>query len=99
MNLDETSFLCNEGELRVIGSKYKPHHEKNCSNSRFSITVVLVGSEAGVNGPVIFLEKREKVHPSLRGTNLVTRYGLLEVSYVILNKPAYMDDENWVKLV
>ena len=65
------------------------------SNSRFSITVLRVGSEAVVNGPVIFLEKWTKLHPRLKVTNLVTRYGFSEVSYVIPKISAYMDDETW----
>ena len=28
LNLDETWFLCDEGELKIIGGKYKPRHEK-----------------------------------------------------------------------
>ena len=77
LNLDKISFLCNEGDLKVIGSKDKPHHEKNCSNSRFSITVLRVGSKADVNGPVMFLEKGKKVHPRHRCTNLVFIYVFL----------------------
>ena len=99
MNLYGTCFIYNEGELKVIGRKYKPSHEKNCSESSFSITVLRVGNTAGVNGPVIFLEKVKKVHPRLRGTNLVTRYGLPEVSCVIPKKASKMDDETWEKLV
>ena len=99
LNLDEISFLCNEGELKVLGSKDKPHHDKYCSESRFLITVLWVGSAAGVNGPVIFLENGTKVQPRLRGTNLVTRYELPEGSYEIPNKEAYMDDETWAKEV
>ena len=72
LDLDETSFLCNEGELRVVGGNNKPRHDKNCSDSSFSITVLRVGSEAGVNGPVIFLEKGTKVYQRLRGKILVT---------------------------
>ena len=52
-----------------------------------------------MNGPVIFLEKGTKVHPSLRGNNLVTKGGLIEGSFVIPNKAAYMDDETWEKVV
>ena len=52
-----------------------------------------------MNGPVIFMARGIKVHPSLRGTNLVTRYGLPEGSCVIPNKVAYMDDETWEKVV
>ena len=52
-----------------------------------------------MNGPVIFITKGTKVHPRVRGTNLVTRYGLPEVSCVIPKESAYMDDETWEKLV
>ena len=97
--MDETCFLCNEGELKIIGDNDKPRHDKNFSDSRFSITVFRVGSAAGVNGPVIFLEKGTNVHPRLRGNNLVTKYGLTEGSCVIPNKAAYMDDETWAKVV
>ena len=55
MNLDETSILCNEGDLKFPGIKDKPCHDKNYSNSRFSITVLRVGVAAGMNGPVIFM--------------------------------------------
>ena len=58
-----------------------------------------IWSAAGVNGPVIFLEKGTKAHPKIRGNSLVTRYQLPEVSYVILNKAAYMYYETWVKVV
>ena len=92
LNLDETSFLYNEGDLKVIGRKYKPRHDKNFSDSRFSITVLQVGSAAGVNGP-------KKVHPRIRGTNLVTRYGLPEVSCLIPKKASYMDDDIWAKVL
>ena len=52
-----------------------------------------------MNGPVIFLTKGEMVHPSLRGNNLVTKYGLPEGYCVIPNKASYMDDETWAKVV
>ena len=63
LNLDETSFLCNEVELKFLDSKDKPCHDKNCSNSRFSIPVLRVRSASGVNGSVIFLEKGKKGAP------------------------------------
>ena len=52
-----------------------------------------------MNGPVIFLTKGEKLHPSLKCNNLVTRYALLEGSCVIPKKVSYMDDETWSKVV
>ena len=99
LNLDEACFLCDEGELKVLGRKDKPCHDKNCSDSRFSITVLRVGSAAGVNGPVIFMAKVTKVHPRLKGSNFVTTYGFPEGSCVIPNKAEGMDDETWAKVV
>ena len=52
-----------------------------------------------MNGPVILLAKGKKVHPRLRGNNLMTKYGLPKGSCVIPNKAAYMDDETWAKVV
>ena len=52
-----------------------------------------------MNGPVIFLEKGEKLHPRLRVTTLVTRYELPEGSCVIPNKALYIDYETWEKVV
>ena len=43
LNNDDTSLLYNEGEVKVIGDKDKSQYEKNCINSRFSITVLQVG--------------------------------------------------------
>ena len=99
LNFDETSFLCNEGELRIIDSNDKPRHDKNCSDSKFSITSLRVGSEAGVNGPVIFLSKGTKVHQRLRGNNFVTKYGFPEGYGLIPNKSSYIGDETWAKVV
>ena len=39
-NLDETCFFCNEGELKIIGDNDKPLHDKNCSDSMFSVTLL-----------------------------------------------------------
>ena len=98
-NLDETSFLCNESELSIIGGNDKPRHKTICSNSRFSIIVLQVGSAASVNGPVIFMANGTKVHPRLRSKNLVTKYGFPEGSSVIPNKVANTDYKTWAKVV
>ena len=52
-----------------------------------------------MNGPVIFLTKGTKAYHRLKGTNLVTRYGLSKGSCVIPNKAAYMNYETWAKVV
>ena len=75
-----------------LGEKINPAM-KNCSDSKFSITVLRVGSAAGLNGPVIFLTMGTKLHPSLRGTNLVPRYKFPEGYFLIPNKSVYMDGD------
>ena len=52
-----------------------------------------------MNGPVIFLSKGKKVKSRLRGNNLVTIYVLPEGYCAILNKPSYMDDYTWSKVM
>ena len=52
-----------------------------------------------MNVPAIFLAKGTKVHPRLRGNNLVTKYGFPEGSCVIPKKAAYTEDETWAKVV
>ena len=86
MNLDETSFLYNESELSITRGNNKPSHNKNFSDSRFSIRVLRVGSAARFNGPVIFLERGTKVKQKMRGKNLVTKYISPEGYCVIPNK-------------
>ena len=61
----------------------KPPDMKNCSNFRFSTPVLWIGTLSGVNGPVILLEKGDLLHPSLRGTNLVTQLIFPKVSSMI----------------
>ena len=98
-NLDEIYLLFNEVELKIIEGKYKPPNTKNCSETRFSIIFLRTGIAAGVNSPVILLEKGNLLHHRLRGANLVNKYGLLEGSFFIPNKAEYMDDETWAKVM
>ena len=51
----------------------------------------------GVNGLVTFMSKVNLAHPRLRGSNLVTRCVLIEVSCVNPNKTSYVGDEAWSK--
>ena len=45
------------------------------------------------------MAKGTKVQPRIRGTNLMTIYGLSEVSCVIPNISSYLDDDTWAKVV
>ena len=55
LNGDESNFMASEGTVRVIANKNKRKQEKNCNNSRDSITGFRVGSAAETEGPRIFL--------------------------------------------
>ena len=69
------------------------------SDSELLITVLRVGNAAGVNGAMILQAKGTKVHPTMRGNNFLTKYGLPEGYCTIPNKAAYMDDKTWAKVV
>ena len=50
-----------------------------------------------MNGPVIFMAKCTFVHPSLRGTNMLTR-NVSPLGYcAIPNKLSYMDYKTWAR--
>ena len=68
---------------------------KNSIYSRFSITPHRVDITVGGNFTVIFLAKGTLVHSRLKGTNLITKYGLAEWYCVIPNKVSYTNDETW----
>ena len=55
----------------ILLQKKTSIHDQNCSNSRFSIKALRIGSAVGVTGPVVFLEKGDLVHPRLGSTTLV----------------------------
>ena len=59
---------------------------ENCSGSRFLITVLWISIISSVNGPAIFLETGNLVHPRRRVSNLVTWYELPEVSFLFQTK-------------
>ena len=52
-----------------------------------------------MNDPVICMSQGTKVQPRIKGTNLVTRHGFPEGSYVIPNQAEYMDDDTWANVV
>ena len=99
LNLDESCFMCSEGNLRIIGDAARKHHDKNISDNRLSITVLRCGSAAGTHGPVIFLLKGTEVNQLFTKKKLQENYGLPEGSCVLMNENAYMDDETWERVV
>ena len=61
MDFDEISFLFNEDEINIVGDNEIVNHNKNCSDSRFSITFLRIGITVGANGPMVFLAKGNPV--------------------------------------
>lgn len=100
LNFDESCFLANGSELRILGDGERPRHNKNTSDGRCSITCGRLGSAGGTKGPVIFLAAGQKEPPrTFAGTKYVDKYGLPEGSCVLMNETAYMDYETWLKVV
>ena len=100
VNLDESRFMGSEGVLRVIGSATRKKHEKNTSDSRQSITIVRVGSAAGVvEGPHIFLAKGvELTTESMLKKNFARIHKAPIGSFVEMTPNAYMTNEVWMKI-
>eukprot|EP00966_Prymnesium_polylepis_P329712 7385390-Prymnesium_polylepis.1 len=44
---DETCLLASDGDVKIIGDKEKPKHQKATADSRTSITVYRSGNSAG----------------------------------------------------
>jgi hypothetical protein len=60
LNLNETSVLGCNGNLRIVGSAEVKKHEKTTQDNRDSVTIVRIGSASGETGPWIFLLKGKK---------------------------------------
>ena len=98
-NLDETCFRAEDGVLKIIGSNERKKHEKNTSDSRLSITVVRIGSAAGIEGPRIYLGKGKEDPPShMKKGNFSSRYTAPPGSYVKMTPNAYMTNIVWDEL-
>ncbi len=100
LNLDETSVLGCNGNLRIVGSAEVKKHEKTMQDNRDSVTIIRIGSASGETGPWIFLLKGkkelERTHPLI---NLERNFpGVPTGSKVIMTPNAYMTDESWIKL-
>ncbi len=100
VNLDESCFMGSKGILCVIGSAAQNKHEKNTSHSRQSITIVRVGSAAGVEGPGNFLAKGvELTADSMQKRNFARIHKAPIGSFVEMTPNAYMTNEVWMKIV
>ena len=74
-------------------------HEKNTSVCRQSITIVRVGSAAGVEGPHIFLAKGvELTAESMLKKNFARIHKAPIGSFVEMTPNAYMMNKVWMKI-
>ena len=96
LNLDEISFLCNEGELRIIGGNDKPR-QLQCFEV-FGYSPPVWGC-SGCEWSSDISIKREKFYQRILDNNFVIKYGFPEGSCVIPKKAACMDDETLEKAV
>ena len=98
LNLDKTCFLASDGIVRVIGSINKKKHEKNIGDCRDSITVVRVGSAAGIDGPRIYLAKGKTLEYN-QFKDFCRCNDAPPGSMVSMTPNAYMTDETWRDIV
>ena len=102
MNLDETCIQCNDGNIRIVGSKERKTQSKITDDSRFFITITIlrVGNAAGLDGPIIIILKgKGKKIDSKVLNDIVKAFGCPPGSCVINTPSAYMTDEAWKELV
>ena len=86
--------------LRVIRSAAWKKHKKNASDSGQSITIVRVGSAAGVEGPGIFLAKGVELTTELMlKKNFARIHKAPIVSFVEMTPNGYMKNKVWMKIV
>jgi hypothetical protein len=98
LNLDETSVMCNAGNLRIIGAAERGKHKKNIDDSRDSITIICIGSVAGTEGPQIYLAKgKTDVPKSLRNIKKKS-YSAPPGSVVVMTPNGYLTDVTWNQL-
>ena len=96
LNLDKTCIRCEDGELRVLGAKDRKVTSVRNSDSKFSITILRVGSTAGVDGPIIFLVEGKSIKSNCL-KDLPRFFNYPHGSCVIPTPTAYMTDEAWEK--
>ena len=100
INLDKSCFMASEEVLRVTGSAAQKKHKKNTSDSRQSITIVRVGSAAGVEGPRIFLAKGvDLTAESMLKKHFARIHKAPIGSFVEMTPNAYMTNKVWMKIV
>ena len=98
LNLDKTCIVADDGNVCVLSEKTREVTAKRMSDSKFSITILRVGSAAGCDGPIIFLVKGEKIEcEALK--DIVKNFGCPPGSCVIPTPTAYMTDKAWNELI
>lgn len=100
LNLDEECVMGSDGSVKVIASIFGKKVQKNMDDYKGSISVIRIGSAAGIDGPVFFLcaGKDESMILSVLCGDL-KRHGLPTGSKVICTPTAYLTDDAWIEVV
>ncbi len=100
LNLDETCVMASIGSLKIVGSAEVKKHERTVSDNKDSITIVRIGSAAGVSGPWIFLiSKQTALDKNSPLINLQRNFPNVPPWSIVVPTPnAYMTNETWCEI-
>lgn len=97
LNLDETCIRCDDNGIRVVGARGRITSKRG-ADSKVSITILRVGSAAGIDGPIIFLVEGKSIDiKPLK--DLPKNFGCPIGSCVLPTPTAYMTDDAWKEVV
>lgn len=95
---DESGFIANaDGVIRVVGDRSKSKHEKNCADSRSSITLYRTGCVAGNNGPTAFIMAGKKRRTGFTDKFLMD-HGCEVGSTIAMTETAFMTKQAWEEI-
>ena len=103
LNLNEESVTGSDGTIKVVASIFGKKVQKNMEDFKGSISIIRVGSAAGIEGPIIFLcALKDKKHlpANLQGDlSRHKHFNLPKGSKVICTPTAYLTDDAWLEAV
>jgi hypothetical protein len=95
---DESGFIANaDGTVRIVGDRSKSKHEKNCADSRSSITLYRTGFVAGHNGPTAFIMTGKNRRTGYTDKFLMNN-GCEEGSTIAMMETAFMTTKAWEEI-
>ena len=74
----------------MYGELQRHKHENHARDERFSVTVLVSGSAAGIVGPVVIIAEGDKVSAGFETSAALAAIGAPAGSFVVANASAYM---------